>query len=68
MARKQRTYISKYSFANRTIKLWNQLPAEAIAAFPCKSYTFREKITRVIVRRSAGFLKGGDKTSKCAAK
>jgi hypothetical protein len=27
--RKQRTYIRKYSFINRTIKNWNQLPAEA---------------------------------------
>jgi hypothetical protein len=30
--RKQRTDIGKYCFVNRTIKLWNQLPAEALAA------------------------------------
>jgi hypothetical protein len=28
--RKQRTDIGKYSFVNRAIKLWNQLPAEAL--------------------------------------
>ena len=33
---KQRTYIGKYSFVNRTIKLWNQLPAEALVTFPVK--------------------------------
>jgi hypothetical protein len=27
---KQRTDIGKYSFANRTIQLWNQLPADAL--------------------------------------
>ena len=35
-ARKQRTDISKYLFVYRTIKLWNQLPAETLATFPCK--------------------------------
>jgi hypothetical protein len=30
MDRKQRTDIGKYSFLNRTIKNWNQLPAEAL--------------------------------------
>jgi hypothetical protein len=33
-ARKQRTDIGKYSFANRSVKLWNQLPAEALVTFP----------------------------------
>jgi len=28
--RKQRTDIRKYYFVNRTIKNWNQLPAEAL--------------------------------------
>jgi hypothetical protein len=28
--RKQRTDIGKYSFVNRTIKNWNQLPAEVL--------------------------------------
>jgi len=41
--RKQRTDIGKYSFVNRTIKNWNQLPAEALGTFPCKSKIFRNK-------------------------
>ena len=36
--------IGKYFFVNRTIKLWNQLPAEARAAFSCKSLIFRMRI------------------------
>jgi hypothetical protein len=30
MDREQRTDIGKYSFVNRTIRNWNQLPAEAL--------------------------------------
>ena len=66
-ARKQRTGIGKYSPVNRTIKLWNQLPAEALAIFPCKSHIFRKRVRKVIiseVRRSEGFCKRGDKMSK----
>jgi len=33
-ARKQRTDIGKYSSVNRSIKLLNQLPAEALVTFP----------------------------------
>jgi hypothetical protein len=47
-ARKQRTDIGKYSFVNRTIKLWNQLPAETLATFPCKSHIFRKRFRKVI--------------------
>ena len=39
--RKQRTDVGKYSFVNRTIQSWNQLPAGLLASFPCKIYTFR---------------------------
>jgi hypothetical protein len=39
--RKKRTDIGKYSFVNRTIQNWNQLPAEAFGTFPCKSKVFR---------------------------
>jgi hypothetical protein len=38
---KQRTDIGKYSFVNRTIENWNQLPAEALGSFPCKPKIFR---------------------------
>jgi hypothetical protein len=43
-ARKQRTDIGKYSFVNRTIKVWSQLPAEALATFPCKSHIYRRRV------------------------
>jgi len=45
-ARKQRTDIGKYSFVNRIIKLWNQLPAEAPATFPSKLNIFRKRVRK----------------------
>jgi hypothetical protein len=48
-ARKQRTDIGKYSIVNRIIKLWNQLPAEALANFLCKSHIVRNKDWKVII-------------------
>jgi len=42
--RKQRTDVGKYSFVNRTIKSWNQLPAGLLASFPCKLNTFRKRV------------------------
>jgi hypothetical protein len=42
--RKQRTDVGKYSFINRTIKSWNQLPAILPASFPCKLNTFRRSV------------------------
>jgi len=41
--RKRRTD-SKYSFINRTIKSWNQLPASLLASLPCKLNTFRKRV------------------------
>ena len=40
---KQRTDEGKYSFVNRTIQLWNKLPAEVIGNLPCKQKTFKNK-------------------------
>jgi len=40
--RKQRTDIGKYSFVNRTIKNWNQLPTKTLGTFPCKPKIFGE--------------------------
>jgi hypothetical protein len=34
--RKQRTAVGRYSFVNRTIRSWNQLPAGLLASFSCK--------------------------------
>jgi len=47
--RKQRTDIGKYSFVNRTIKDWNQLPAEALRNFPCKPKIFRNRVGKAII-------------------
>ena len=33
--RRQSTDIRKYSFVNRTIRLWNRLPAEILGTLPC---------------------------------
>ena len=40
-SRRQRTDIGKYSFVNRTIQHWNQLPAEVLATLPCKPNNFK---------------------------
>ena len=34
---------------NRTIKLWNQLPAEAPATLPYKSQIFGKRVRKVII-------------------
>jgi hypothetical protein len=48
---KQRTDVCKYSFLNRTIKSWNQLPAGLLASFPCKLNTFRKRVKNVVTRK-----------------
>jgi len=45
----KRTDISKYRFVNRTIRLWTQLPAEALATFSCKSRVFRKRVREVAI-------------------
>jgi len=50
--RKQRTDIGKYSFANRTINNWNQLPAEALGTFPCKPKICRKRVRGINYKRS----------------
>jgi len=68
-ARKQRTDIGNFSFVNRTIKLWNQLPAEVLTTFPCKSYIFRKRVKKVIIsEENEGFWKRGDEMSNSAGK
>ena len=47
--RKQRTDIGKYSFVNRTIINWTQLPAEELGAFLCKPSIFRKRIGKAII-------------------
>jgi hypothetical protein len=43
--------IGKYSFVNRTIKNWNQLPAETLGTFPCKPKIFRKRVRKAIINR-----------------
>jgi hypothetical protein len=47
-SRKQRTDIGKYSFVNRTIQLWNQLPEDALGTLSCKPSNFRRRVRKVI--------------------
>ena len=49
--RKQRIDAGIYSFENRTIKSWNQLPASLLASFPCKLNTFRKKVKNVVTSK-----------------
>jgi len=39
----------KYSFVNRTIKNWNQLPAESLKTFTCKCKIFRKRVRKEII-------------------
>jgi len=48
-SRRQRTDIRKYSFINRTIQHWNQLPAEVLGILPCKPITFKKRVRKVII-------------------
>jgi len=48
-SRRQRTDIGKYSFVNRTIQNWNQLPAEVLEILPCKPITFKRRVRKVII-------------------
>ena len=47
--RKQRKDIGQYSCVYRTIILWNQLSAKALATFHNKSRIFRKRIRKVII-------------------
>ena len=47
-ARRQRTDVGKYSFVNKTIADWNQLPEEVIRDSHCKPHMFRKRVRIVI--------------------
>jgi len=51
-SRRQRTDIGKYSFVNRTIQHWNQLPAEMLGIFPCNPLIFKKRVRKVIIEVS----------------
>jgi hypothetical protein len=46
-SRKQKTDIGKYSFVNRAIQLWYQLPADGLGSLSCKSSNFRKRVRKV---------------------
>jgi hypothetical protein len=46
--------IGKYSFVNRTIQLWSQLPADALGTLFSKSSNFRKKFRKVINKAKCG--------------
>jgi hypothetical protein len=46
-SRKQWTDIGKYSFVNRTIQLWNQLPEDALGTVN-KSNNFRKRVRKMM--------------------
>ena len=58
LTRKQRTDVGKYSFVNRTIRSWNQLPANLLVSFTCKLSTFRKRVKNVVTSR--GIQVGGE--------
>ena len=47
-SRKQRTDIGKYSFLNRTISDWNQLPAAAFEGSPLTVRRFKINLDRLL--------------------
>ena len=57
-ARKQRTDIGKYSFVNRSITDWNQLPEGAIGTSYGKTHIFKTRFRKV--QKSGG--SEGDKS------
>jgi len=46
----------KYSFVNRTIGDWNQLPAEVLETLPCEPSTFRKRLRKVITECIKGHI------------
>jgi len=50
--RRQRTDIGKYSFVNRTVQHWKQLPAEVLGTLLCKPITFKKRARKVIIEVS----------------
>jgi hypothetical protein len=42
--RKQMRDVGKYSFVNRAIQLWNQLPEDTLGALSCKRSNFKKII------------------------
>jgi hypothetical protein len=41
--------VKVYSFVNRTIQLWNQLPADVLRTLSYKPSNFRKRVKKVII-------------------
>jgi hypothetical protein len=61
-SRKQRTDIGKYSFVNRTIPLWNNLPVNAFGNPAVKPSNFRKRVRKIINEANWGW--GGNQQKK----
>jgi hypothetical protein len=48
-ARKLRTDIRKYSFVNRIVTDWNQLPEEVLGTSPGKPHILRKRVRKAII-------------------
>jgi hypothetical protein len=51
-SRRQKTDMGKYSFVNKTIRHWNQLPAEVLGTLLCKPITFKKRVRKAMVEVS----------------
>jgi len=51
-SRRKRTDIGKYSFVNRNIQDWNQLPAGVLGTPPCKLNTMKKRVRKAIIEVS----------------
>jgi hypothetical protein len=51
-SKRQRADIGKYSFVNRAIQDWNQLPAEVLGTLPCKPNTLKKRVRNAVIEVS----------------
>jgi hypothetical protein len=50
-------HIGKWYFVNRTIQVWNQLPADVLVTLSCKPSNFRNRVRKVISEMKRSELK-----------
>ena len=51
-SRRQKLDKGKYSFVDRTIHHWNQLPAEVLGTLPCKPITCKKRVRKAVIEMS----------------
>jgi len=57
VSQKQRTDIWKYSFVNRSITDWNQLPERAIGTYHGKTHILKTRVREVLNRGEVKAIK-----------